>query len=450
MENKNVVLTEGAPWKGILLFALPVFAGQVLQQLYSTVDAIIVGNFVSEAALASVGTVFCLTMFFLSIANGFSTGACVILAQLFGAKKYDKLRHTANGAIVLLWIIGLLAAAISLVFCGPIIKYVLGVKGEILTMAVLYFRIYSVGLIFQFGYNICACVLRAVGDSKASLYFLLVSSILNIILDVVFVAWMDMGVAGAAWATNLSQLGSCAAAFIYMYKKYEIFRFKLTDYRFDKETSINVLKTGLPMCMQQMIVSMGFIFIQHAVNTYGDAMTASFTVAQRVENYLHVICLSLMITMSTYAGQNTGARKPERIVKGVMQATLISVGLTLALGLLSFIFARQIIGWFALGEEATVFCYTHVRVSSILVLMFAAYFPMLGMFQGVGDAFYSTRTATIVLLVRTVAVYTLCYVPFLGYRIIWWSQLISYSVGIILAWGHFFGGKWKKKKLLAE
>ncbi|MCH5155862.1 MAG: polysaccharide biosynthesis C-terminal domain-containing protein, partial [Clostridiales bacterium] len=276
-QNGNQVLLEGAPWKGILRFAFPVFLGLLLQQLYNTADTIIVGNFESEDAMAAVGATAVLTMVFLAFANGFSAGAGVIVAQLFGAKKDEEMRKNACTSILLMIGMGVLCTGIALLINRLVLQYVLNTPTDILDMAVVYFRIYALGLIFQFGYNIVAAVLRGVGDSRATMYFLLIAAVINIGLDILFVGVFHLGALGAALATDLSQVGCCVAAFIYMVKRYPIFRWKFKELTFDRKLAKNTLKVGFPMALQQFIVAIGLVFLQRAVNSYGKFMTASFT-----------------------------------------------------------------------------------------------------------------------------------------------------------------------------
>jgi len=181
-------MTHGTPWKLTLKFALPVLLGILLQQLYNTVDTIIVGNYASETELSAVGTTNCLTLFFLALANGFSAGAGVIISQHFGANEKEKMRENAVCGLVLMLAMGLLSTFVGITLCKTVLENLLDVSSSMLTIAVSYFRFYCIGLIFQFGYNIVSAILRAVGDSRATLYFLLIASVMNILLDLLFVA----------------------------------------------------------------------------------------------------------------------------------------------------------------------------------------------------------------------------------------------------------------------
>ena len=446
-KSGNRALLEGAPWKGILKFALPVFLGLLLQQLYNTADTIIVGNFESEDAMSAVGATAVLTMAFLAFANGFSAGAGVIIAQLFGAKKDEELRRNACTSILLMLGMGVVCTVIALLINRLMLQYVLKTPADLLEMAVVYFRIYALGLIFQFGYNIVAAVLRGVGDSQATMYFLLIAAIINIVLDIVFVAVLHLGVLGAALATDISQAGCCIAGVIYMVKRYPIFRWKFKELTFEWKLAWNTLKMGFPMALQQFIVAVGFVFLQRAVNSYGKYMTASYTVAMRVETYIQLPASSLQVTQATYTGQNLGADKIERVSKGAKQTFLMSEAVTLILSILVFIFAGRIAHLFNLTDEALAYCITHIRTTALLLPLLAAYFPILGLFQGADNGFKATIVATTALFVRALTTYTLCYLPFMGYRIIWWNTAFGWGIGMILTWSMYFHGGWKKKWL---
>ncbi len=440
-------MTSGAPWKQILRFALPVGAGIVLQQLYNLVDTIVVGNFAGEATLASVGTTNSLTLLFLALANGFSAGAGVIGAQIFGAQKTEAQRENASAGILLLLGMGAASTVLGFALCKIVLSRLLAVPDSLLRDAVVYFRIYSLGLVFQFGYNIVAAILRSVGDSKASLYFLLIASVGNAVLDVLFVAVFGWGAAGAAAATDIAQAGSCAAAFLYMTKRYPQFRFRAPEWRFDWVLSRKILRTGAPMALQQVIVSLGFLSIQRVVNGYGEAMTASFAVGQRVEAYLHMPASSLQITMATFAGQNAGAEDLERAKTGAKQSVFLSILLTLLVAALIYAFSDPIAGLFGLGAEAAGYCGQHIRTASIAILIFSCYFPLLGLYQGTGHGLAATATALGALAMRVIAVYALYQLPFFSRRIIWWNLYFGFATGFLITWSYYLHGAWRRNRL---
>lgn len=442
-------LTRGTPWKLIVQFALPIMLGNLLQQLYNTADTIIVGNFEGQQALSSVGACTSLTILFTALALGFSIGAGVLISQYFGAGRMQELRRYAATSIVLMLAMGLVMTMVGLLSAELLLRGFLGTPESLLPQSVLYFRIYAAGLVFQFGYNIAAALLRALGDSRATLYFLLVSSVLNVVLDLLFVAALGMSVAGAAIATVISQLASCVIGFWYMYRKYELLRFSARELRLEPAVAGRILRVGLPMALQQSIVSCGFLFLQKLVNYYGESMIASYTVASRMENILMIPILGIQSTMATYAGQNMGAKLPERVSRGLGQGVLVSLFMTLVLCAGQIVGISLIIGAFRLDEAAAEICRQHLFASAVAIPIFAVYFPANGMFQGVGEGFHATFYALMALGLRVVFAYSLHKTAAFGYTAIWWSQAMAWTLTLIVCYAHFFRGKWKEKSLIA-
>ena len=330
-------MTQGSPWKHILSFSLPVFIGSLLQQLYNTVDAMVVGKFAGESSLSAVGTTASFVFFFLAIATGFSAGNGVVVAQYFGADQKDKVRESAVTGISFLMILGVVFTIFAIVISRPAYIYFVNVPNDYIELTLIYFRVYAIGLVFQFGYNIFSAILRAIGDSAATLYFLLISSVINVVLDILFVAYFHMGVYGAAVATVISQAASFVAAYFYMVKKYPIFRFKLSEYKLNKDLVNKTVQIGFPMSLQLIVVSLGLTLIQRVVNAFGQVMTASFTVGYRIEMYLHLPCNAFQTALATYTGQNIGACKMDRVKNGAKQAVLMSVLFTLVISIIILI-----------------------------------------------------------------------------------------------------------------
>ena len=443
-------MTSGTPWKQILIFSLPVFIGLLLQQLYNTVDTIIVGNYASEAALSAVGTTGSLTFLFLAVANGFSTGAGVLTSQYYGAGRYEEMRKTGGVSVSLLIVMGAVATILGLIAGRTALTYLLAVPENFRDIAVTYFLVYCLGLIFQFGYNIVAALLRSVGDSKASMYFLLIASIVNIGLDLLFVAVFKMGAAGAAIATDISQALSCIAAFIYMYRKYPVFRFGREDFRLDGEIISQIARMGFPVTLQQMIAAFGILFIQRAVNGYGQSMTASFTVGSRIELYAQMPLNSFYMVLATYVGQNIGAGNLDRVRKGARQTMLLSFIVTIIIAGLILVYSEQLIRLFGISDQAAELCRQHLKVTVMAFVLQSVYLPLFGVFQGAGDGFAITRTAAVALGIRVLTTYTLCYLPLFGYRIVWWNMMFGFIGGFIITWVHYLRGTWQNKRLFGQ
>ena len=441
-------MTSGAPWKHIIKFAFPVFVGLLLQQLYNTVDTIVVGNFTSEEALAAVGTTASFVFMFLAIATGFSAGTGVLVAQYYGAKNEKAVRENAATGILFLLTLGIVIGVIGALVARPALKHFIDVPDSFLDLAVEYFVIYSLGLLFQYGYNIFSAILRAVGDSAATLYFLLIASVLNIVLDVLFVAYFKWGVAGAAIATDISQAVSFIAAYIYMRKRYSIFRFKISEYVWNNKLIKRIIQIGFPISMQLIIVSFGLTLIQRAVNGFGKIMTASFTVGQRVEMYLNLPGNTFQTTLATFTAQNIGAEKYDRVRLGVRQTMMISFFVTVVISLLVYTQAENIISFFGLSKESTEICIKHLRAIAIINLVLSMYFPMFGFFQGVNHSAVPMFVAIVALTLRVLSTYAFRYSSFLGESIIWWNGIFGFGAGFIIIWSYYFSGKWKKNMII--
>lgn len=443
-------MTEGAPWKHIIKFAFPVFMGLLLQQLYNTVDTIVVGNFTGEAALSAVGTTTSFVFMMLAVATGFSAGNGVLVAQHFGAKNEKGVRENASTGILFLLTIGVVIGIFGAMIARPALKYFINVPDSFLDLAVQYFVIYSLGLVFQYGYNIFSAILRAVGDSAATLYFLLIASVLNIVLDVVFVAYFKWGVAGAAIATDISQAVSFVAAYIYMRKRYSIFRFKLSEYIWDNALIKDTIRIGLPISLQLIVVSLGLTLIQRAVNDFGQVMTASFTVGQRVEMYLNLPGHTFQTTLATYTGQNIGAKKIDRVKLGVKQTMIISLIITLIISFLVYTYAENIIAFFGLSDEAAVLCLQHLRAIAIINIVLSMYFPLFGLFQGTNHSAVPMAVALVALTLRVVSTYVFRYSPIFGQSIVWWNGIFGFGAGFLIMWTVYFSGMWQSNAQVSE
>lgn len=450
IKMQSKAMTEGTPWKNILGFSLPVLAGSLLQQLYNTVDSMIVGKYLGEDALSAVGTTASFAFFFLAVAMGFSAGNGVVVAQHYGADDEKGVRANASVGILFLMLLGVISAFVAYITARPAYTYLLNVDKSILPQTLKYFRWYAIGLIFQYGYNLFSAILRAVGDSAATLYFLLISSVLNIGLDYLFVAGLRWGVAGAAIATDISQAVSFAAAYFYMTKKYPLFRFRLSEYKWNSRLVRSTVKVGFPISLQLMIVSCGLTLIQRAVNGFGKTMTASFTVGQRIEMYLNLPCNAFQTTLATYTGQNIGAGKTGRVKTGVRQTLVISLIMTLMISALVWIFAENIITLFNLSEKAAEYCLSHLRAIALINIVLSMYIPLFGVFQGSNHSFLPMIVATSALSTRVLVTYLLRNRSFLGHTIIWWNGIFGFGLGFIITWSYYLSGRWQRNSSLSD
>lgn len=443
-------MTEGCPWRQILIFSLPIMAGNLLQQLYNTADSVIVGQFVSQEALGAVGTCSPLTFLLLSVAMGLSTGAGILVSQLYGAGQREELRKSVSTAMLLLTALGVFMTVFGVAAARPLLRYVLGVPTEVLDMATTYLWIYALGLAFQFVYNIVAAVLRSLGDSRATLYFLLVSSLVNIVLDLLFVAVFHWSVAGAAIATVIAQGCSAVVSVVYMFRKYPELKLEKGKLEFSREYCGTILKLGIPVAMQQCVVSVGHVFIQRLVNHYGTAMMSAYTAAGRLENYVLIPIFGFNAGLNVFVGQNVGARNLDRVKKGFRQTLGMSALFCVVLSAAVYASAGLLVQIFGIQGEALALAKQYVQGMSPFFVVFATYQIASATLQGSGDVSWSTAATLSSLALRVIISYPLALNTPMSYTAIWWCSIIGWGVGLIIAYARYLSGGWKKKSVVAD
>lgn len=438
-----VILTEGTPWRCILRFAVPLFLGSLLQQLYYTVDAMMVGLLIGEAALSGVGTCGVLTNLLVAFSVGFSAGAGIVSAQHFGANREREITKNAYAAMLSLLVLGLVIGGLSIAFGRLLLRYVVSVPESLMDYSSLYFRICAIGFLFQFLYNGAAALLRSIGDSAASLYFLLLSTLLNIFLDYAFIQWGHMGVAGAAWATILSQLLACIVSFMYMYQRYTVLRFIGKGMKISLLDIGIIAKLGFPMALQSMVGTVFNLMIQRLVNSFGEAMIASYTVVSRVEGYMQLPTQTLYQAIPTYTAQNIGAGKKERIRTGTKHTVIMAVLATLLISIVTFFFASPIAHSFGISGLSAEYCTANIRWLSFPMLLFALYFPCTGLYQGMGKGMVSTALSSSFLTVCLILAYALQYISSIGYRSLFICKPIAWVIIASINYVYYFKGKWE-------
>ncbi len=441
-------MVQGKEWKPLLLFALPLMGGQALQQLYNTVDGIIVGNYVGGVALGAVGVCAPVTLLFLSIAMGMCAGVSVVVAQYFGAGKLAEMRRAASTSLLMLFAMGIVFSVIGAVFARVFLEQFLGVGGWYIDQATTYFSIYAIGLVFQFAYNAFAALLRAVGDSKATLYFLLISSVVNLVLDLFFVIVLRRGVAGAAVATVISQAVSAVVAGIYMMRKYPSFRFSKGELVWHPASAKLVLRLAAPSTLQQVVMSCGVLALQRVVNHFGDVyagLMSGATAGQRVESFITIPMFAFGTAMTTFASQNIGAGQLERVRRGRRVCLWMGLAVSLAITALVLLLREPLIGLFGVNAQEM-----HYGVQYLLILcpglfLFGLYIINTGILQGSGDVGYTAFILLVSFALRIVLSYALAYHTSLEYRAVWLSQPVGWLLNLILSWARYYNGAWQKK-----
>lgn len=412
--NMTKDMTTGNPVKLILLFSIPLLIGNIFQQFYSMVDTIIVGRFIGVDALAAVGSTGSMSFLINGFVVGLTSGFAVLVSQKFGAKDEEGLKKATSSALVLSLIATIVITLISVLLAKPML-HLMNTPENIMADAYSYIVIIYAGTIATVVYNIISGILRALGDSKTPLYFLIVASILNIVLDIVFIVNFSMGVAGAAWATIISQGVSGILCLVYTYSKYKILRLKREDFKVKKRVYIKHLKIGIPMALQFSITAIGIMTVQGALNIFGSSAIAAYTAASKVLQIVMQPAITFGVTMATYCGQNLGAKNYARIKEGVKKCTEISIITSIIAGLILVFGGKFFVGLFIENPDASILAYAQecLNYSAIFFIPLGLIFIYRNALQGMGESFVPMMAGAFELIARAIVAFTLP--SFIGY-----------------------------------
>lgn len=446
-------MTVGEPWKQIVIFTIPMLIGNIAQQLYNTVDSIVVGKYVGDNALAAVGSAGPVLNLLLVLFIGISMGASIMVAQYFGAKQREELSHTIGTCILLTGIATLVIMVLSLVIVRPLLQ-LLNTPESILEWCASYLTILFVGSAGLAYYNILSGILRGLGDAVSALVYLLVATGINIVLDIWFVAGLQMGVSGVALATAIAQAVSAVLCFLKLARMADIFDLKLSYLRLSKKYSGNIVRLGLPSGLTQAIFSMAMIVVQSLTNSFGETFIAANVIVMRVDGFAMLPNFSFGTAMTTYAGQNVGARAYDRVQKGARQGTMIAVLTTSAITGLILIFGRYLMGVFTDTAELVTLSMRMMQIIAVGYVAMAVTQSLSGVMRGAGD----TMTPMWISLITTVVVrvpvaYGIAYftrtpeLPNGRQECIFISLLCSWLIGAGMTTVLYLRGRWKKKAL---
>ena len=414
-EKKNTILmTEGSIFKNLLFFATPLILGNLLQQMYNAVDSIIVGNYVGSNALAAVGAGASLIYLLIAFSLGASVGAGVIVSQYLGAKEKEGVHKAVHTAMTISIILGLILTAGGILFSRKLLV-MMNTPAEILDDAACYLRIYSYGLIFNVVYNMAAGILNAAGNSRRSLMYLAAAAVVNIFMDLLLIAGLKIGVAGAAIATNFSQAISCILALWFLFRVPADYRISLKSLRIHKAMALRIIQIGLPTGIQNMVISFSNILIQASINQYGATAVAGFSAYLKIDGFNILPVLSFSMAITTFIGQNYGAGKYDRMKKGMWVTLLMGIVYTVFTGILLLTFSGQIMRLFS--EDVGVIAYgqTAMRYFCPFYWILAILHSLAGTVRGTGKSI----PPMVVLLV------SLCL-----FRIVWIQLVLPYYTSI--------------------
>ncbi len=430
-------LTEGTPLKLIIMFAIPLFVGQLFQLFYSLVDTRIVGATLGETALAAVGATTTLNDLLVSLINGTTNGFAIVIATFFGAKDEQNMKKAIGGTVTLALGTTLLISALSLLFLSPILD-VLNVDSSLRSQSVAYISIILAGLIASTLYNMCAAILRAIGDSFTPLLFLILASFLNIFGDYAFILFFDMGVAGAALATVLSQALSALLCFIYMRKKYPALSLSKEDFRVNADVYKKLLHTGLSMGFMSSFVSLGTLSLQTSINTFGTNIIVAHTAARKITSIFMLPFSVFGVTLATYCGQNLGAGKYSRIKKGIRDTVLLTIVWCLLVMLAAFTISPFLVKMVTATTEIEIIetASLYLKINTIFYIVPAIICLFRNSMQGFGDSITPVISSSLELIGKVLIAFFLA--PAIGYMgiivsepIVWCIMVIPLIIGMI-------------------
>lgn len=444
----NTDLTEGKVWKVIVRFALPLLVGNLLQQFYNITDSIIVGQFLGKEALAAVSASFFIYYFIISLVIGVGSGTTVVISQLFGAKQYQKVQLAFSSFFIFMLVGGIILSIAGIIFAEPVFRLT-NTPEEVIPQAVAYFRIYIGGTFLFVTFNSIISILRGVGESVRPMLFILITTVLNIAFDLLFILVFKWGIEGAARATVVSQgIGMCIAL-AYVNNTHPLLSIKKQDMLFDWKLFKESLKIGLPTSVQQCAIALGLIALLGIVNSFGTNTLTAYGAAGKIDTIITQAILTLSGALAAFCGQNIGAGRLDRVKKGVQFTMYTNV----ALGLLTFaavyLFGNEMMRIFTKDIDVVAIGKEYLLIIGGFFIVHGALNVCNGALRGAGDTLFPMITSLICLwLIRIPLAYYLS--SWLGRNGIWWAIGISITIGLIVTFVYYKMGFWKRRRRIYE
>lgn len=432
-QEKTLNMTEGSTIKLLILFSIPMLIGNLFQQFYNIVDSVIVGKLVGADALAAIGVTGSVTFLFFALCNGIGSGGGIVTSQYFGKGDTSLVKTciTNVGYIMVAFpaVVGVIAF-----FLSESLLRLLDTPEQIMGDSVLYMRVMCVGLLFVSIYNYVASMLRALGDSRTPLYFLIFSCVLNIVLDIIFVRYLKLSVFGAGVATLIAQFISGAACLWYAVKNNPYFHLKKEDWRFNKQVVLQSVKIGVPLSLQFSLIAISSMALQRVVNSFGEVAVAAFTASSRIEQLIHQPYQTLSAALSTYTGQNYGAKKKERLQEGYYKSLFLMVVFTIIMLVVMQLFGRQITSLFINEADVIEMGAMSLRITSLFYIFLGVIYVVRGFLNGVGDGFFALYNGIVEVIGRFTVPILLTSFSFIGVWGIWWSVGVVWFISGFTAW----------------
>lgn len=441
-------LTEGNEGKLIWRFAIPMLIGNVFQQLYNVADSIIVGQLLpnGKEALAAVGASFPVLFTIISLIIGVASGTTIIIAQYFGAKDFTKIKKAVDTMFILLFFASILASALGVYFSETIFRYI-ELPEELIPDAVLFFNINMIGIVTMFGFNGISGILRGLGDSTTPLYFLILSTVLNVVLGLVFVVVFGWGIAGVAWATVIAQGFSFAIGVWYLNKTHKLISISFLKLEFDWDIFVRSIKIGLPSGLQHMFVAIGMVALFKIVNSFGTNVIAAYSVAGRIDSFAIMPAMNFAMALTTFTGQNMGANKPQRVINGLKATLFMTAIISVFFSLAAILFGKQLMHMFTTDPEVILIGAEYLVIVGVFYVVFSTMFSINAVFRGAGDTIVPMFITLFSLWVIRVPLSWYLSQHF-GYHGIWWGIPLAWVIGTIFSFFYLLSGKWKTKAVV--
>ena len=440
-KTKSTLMTEGPIWKRMILFAIPLFLGNLFQQLYNTADSLIVGNFLGSDALAAVSSSGSLIFLMVGFFNGISLGAGVVIARYFGAREKEKVQDAIHTTVAFGIVAGILLTAIGLIMTPTFLRW-MGTPADVLKNSVLYFRIYFLGSIAFVLYNIFVGILQSVGDSRHPLIYLIISSVTNVVLDLLFIGVFRFGVGSAAVATILSQFLSAILCLIHLMRCKEDYQIHLKKIRFDFPMLKLIISNGLPSGFQNSIISFANVIVQSNINSFGKMAVAGCGAYSKIEGFgfLPITCFALSLT--TFISQNLGARQYERAKKGAKFGVLCSITMAEIVGIIIFFTAPYLVA--AFNNDPQVVAFGTAQASTITLFYFLLAFShcIAGILRGAGKSTIPMFVMLICWCIIRVSYITVAVRIIPDIKVIFWAYPITWTLSSILFIIYYFKADW--------
>lgn len=451
MSKKTYIndMTQGSPTRLLVHFAVPMLIGNLFQQLYSMVDSIVVGNVVGDSALAAVGSTWALNFLIISLTMGLAAGIGIIISQYFGAKDDENVKRSFATATYLILIVSAMMGILGF-FCSRQLLIMLDTPAEILSDANIYLKITCIGILGNAGYNGMASVMRALGDSKTPLRYLVVACAVNIVLDLLFVIGFGWGVAGAAIATIIAQAVSAIGCILTGFRKIPLIRMPIKEFKIDKGIMKKCIYLGIPAALQNSFVAISTIVLQRVTNQYGKTVVAAATAAQRIEQLVLMPGMSLGLSVASYTGQNIGAMRIDRVKKGFWSATKIIVAFSLIMMPCMYFFAGSVMKLFTDVKEVAEIGQKAVRVTCMFYIPVGMIYVSRNVLSGAGDMKIPMIMGVSEVLCRVIFASLLTKIPAIDYMGIWWATGLNWFITGAIGTIRYATGKWKNKSVVHE